>query len=368
MPQKPYAVDAAFFTPERFAQDQAQRMDSHRGRLLFAGCCAGSYLSTRVVQRYQKLLSQTDSADDVPHMANIDRRFSDTETCVRLETHVSGYDVFLFQTLLDPTSDLTVDQNYMAFLIAARTFREQGASHVTGVFPYLAYARQDKPTTFRREAVTAKLMADLTVAAGVDRMIVWEPHSEQLRGFYGGMPVNTLDPLTLFIDEFEDLRGRDDVIAVAPDAGASKFVTHFGRAIGVKCAIAAKYRPRPEEVVISEIIGDFSGKRVAVILDDMISGGGTMHSLIVKLVAEKGIEEAHLGVSHNLCVGKALERLTELHEKYGLKRVVISNSIPQTEEFRSLPFITERCLSDPLARTINRIHYNRSVSDVFYRP
>lgn len=358
----------SFFTPEQFAQEQMSRMVPPRGRLLIAGCRSGSYLSKRVVDRYRELLTQCGSLSDVLHLEDIDKRFSDSESCARLEMNVSGCDVYLMQSLFDPTSDNSIDQNYMAFMIAARAFIEHGASHVTGVLPYLAYARQDKPTKFTREPVTARLMADLSIAAGIDRLIVWDPHCEQIRGFYGGMPVNPLESLSLFIEEFSRFKNREDVIAVAPDAGASKFITHFGRALNIKCAIASKYRPRPEEVVIEEIIGDFEGKKTAIVLDDMISNGGTMHALIQKLVEEKGIDEVYLGVSHNLCVGKAGERLLDLFEHHELAGVVVTNSIPQTKQFLDLPFVTVRCLSDTLARTINRIHYNRSVSEVFYRP
>jgi ribose-phosphate pyrophosphokinase len=199
-------------------------------------------------------------------------------------------------------------------------------------------------------------------------MIIWDPHCDQIKGFYGGMPVSTLESLSLFLEEFSYFRDRDDVIAVAPDAGASKFVTHFGRGLDIKCAIASKYRPRAEEVEMSEIIGDFEGKKVAVLLDDMISNGGTIHALTKKLVTEKGIEEVYVGVSHNLCVGQARDRLLDLYENYRLKRVVVTNSIPQTQDFQDLPFVQMMCLGDKLARTVNRIHYNRSVSEVFYRP
>lgn len=357
-----------FYTPEWFARQQALRMESPRGRLLIAGCCSGSYLSTRVVDRYGALLAEAGSTDEVLHLEDIDKRFSDTETCVRLDRHVGGYDVFLFQGLIDPMSERSIDQNYMAFLIAARTFREHGANHVTGVLPYLAYARQDKPTNFRREPTTAKLMADLAISAGIDRLIVWDPHCGQIRGFYGGIAVTMLEPLNVFTEAFGEFEGRNDVIVVAPDVGASKFVTHFGHTMNLKCAIASKHRPAPEKVVISEIIGDFAGKKIAIVLDDMISGGGTIYSLVRKLVEEIGIEQVSLGVSHSLCLEKGRQRLAELRDHYRLERVVVTNSIPQTVEFASLPFVTVKCLSDSLSRTINRIHYNRSVSEAFRRP
>jgi ribose-phosphate pyrophosphokinase len=358
---------STFFTPERLAREPSRGMEPGRGRLVFAGCCSGTYLSSGVYRRYRELMEEANGTEEILHLENIEKRFSDSETCVRLDTHVGGCEVFLFQALYDPTSDRSIDQNYMAFLLAARTFREHGACHVTAVLPYLAYARQDKPTKFRREPTTARLMADLSVA-GIDRLIAWDPHCDQIRGFYGSTPVHMLESLTLFIEEFQHFKGREDVIVVAPDAGASKFVTHFGRALNLKCAIASKYRLRPEESIIEEIIGDFAGKKVAIVLDDMISGGGTVVALVKKLVEEKGIEEVYLGVSHNLCVGDACRRLSSLYEGYGLKRVVVTNSIPQTGEVTSLPFITVKCLSDALSRTINRIHYNRSVSEVFYRP
>jgi ribose-phosphate pyrophosphokinase len=342
-------------------------MESSRGRLLIVSCCSGNYLATRVVKRYEELLDEMECRGDVLHLENIDFRFSDSETCVRLDIPVNGDDVYLFQALFDPNSERAVDQNHLAFLIAARTLREAGASHVTAVLPYLAYARQDKPTRFMREPTTARLMADLAIAAGVDRLIAWHPHIGQLRGFYAGIPVDLLDPLTLFIEAFQRFKDRGDVIAVAPDAGASKLVTHFGRALNLKCAIASKYRPEPEEAIITEVIGDFAGKRVAIVLDDIISSGGTVYALVTRLVKKMGIQEIYFGVSHNLCIETARERLLDLRTDYHLKEAVVTNSIPQTEEFRALPFVTVRCLSDTLSRTINRIHYNRSISELFYR-
>lgn len=184
-----------FYTPEMYARSQRGKMETSRGRLMIASCCSGDQLSKRIVERYNKLLKDAGSNERVLHLENIDRYFFDSETTVRLDEHVSGYDVFLVQSLYDPVTKRPVDQNYMAFLIAARTFRENGARHVTGVLPYLAYARQDKPTKFMREPTTAKLMADLSISAGMDRMISWHPHSDQLHGFYSATPVNLMDTL-----------------------------------------------------------------------------------------------------------------------------------------------------------------------------
>jgi ribose-phosphate pyrophosphokinase len=336
--------------------------------LLIAGCRSGGDLVEKVVETYQNLLRKNGSGEKVPSLLSIDSQFSDTETHVRLENHVNGSDVFLFQSLYDPGSGLNINEKYMRFLIAVRTFRECGAGHITGVLPYLAYARQDKPTKFMREPTTARLMADMAVEAGIDRLITWDPHCAQIRGYYGKVQFNGLESLSLFLDIFMDFRGRDDVIVVAPDEGASKFVTHFGRAMNLKCAIASKFRPRPEVAEISEVIGDFSGKKTAIILDDMVSTGGTIEALIRHLVGKLRICEIYLGASHNLCTERFRTILAALHEKSCLKKVYVTNSIPQTPEFTSLPFVEVRCLSDSLCRVINRIHYSRSVSEVFYRP
>ncbi|MCX6560134.1 MAG: ribose-phosphate diphosphokinase [Candidatus Aminicenantes bacterium] len=366
--KKATAAPRPFLTPEQYADEQKRRMESTRGRLLIASCRSGAGLAAEAIESYNRLLQEAGSRERVLVLSGIDANFSDSETWVRLALHVSGYDVFLFQSALDPTSPRSIDQNMMALFIAARAFREHGANHVTAVLPYLAYARQDKPTKFEREPTTARLMADLAITSGIDRLVVWDPHGAHIRGFYGSLPVQMLESLTLFLGEFRRFAGRSDVIAVAPDEGAAKFIGHFGRALGLPTAIASKYRPKPEVAVIKDIIGDFRGKRTAIILDDMISGGGTTYELSKKLVEKKGIREIHIGISHNLGLASAKERLEELHRDFHLKRLIVTDSIPQTDEYRRLPFITIRSLADTLARTVNRIHYGRSVSEVFYRP
>ena len=173
--------DRSFFlTP--FTAAQADTPEPPRGKLLIASCQSGNDLAQKVVQTYNQALleASTDhNCEEVTFFSQVDYQFSDSETCVRLNEHVSGHDVFLFQNLLNPISQPTIDQNYMAFLLAVRAFREQGARHVTAVLPYLAYARQDKPTKFKREPVAAKLMADLSIQAGIDRLITWHPHSDR---------------------------------------------------------------------------------------------------------------------------------------------------------------------------------------------
>jgi ribose-phosphate pyrophosphokinase len=355
----------SFVTPEQYAREQSERFESSRGPLLIASCRSGAYLAGRVVKSYQTSLGAEGAHRAIQHLDRIDHRFSDSESIIRLEHDVSGCDVFLFQALYDPTLKSTVDQNYLAFLNAVRAFREWGANHVTAVLPYLAYARQDRPTRGRRESTTAKLMADLGLQAGIDRLVTWDPHCGQIHGFYGGMPVHALGVLSFFAGVYDRFRGRDDVVVVAPDTGVSKLVFQLGRELGLRTVVASKYRPRPEEAVVSQIMGNLAGARVAVVLDDMISSGGTVYSAATKLVETSDIEAIYVGVSHNLCMEKAYHRLVELHEHYGLQEVLVTNTVPQTQAFEALPFLVVRCLSTPLAHVVNRIHYNRPVDEMF---
>ncbi len=335
------------------------QQSSPRGQLAIASCRSGAPMATAVAAAYGGA-----SGEALTLLPDLDHNFSDTETSVRLQADVSGKDVFLFQSLYDPTAPRSIDENYMAFFIAARALREWGANHVTAVLPYLAYARQDKPAPFAYEPTTAKLMADFTASAGVDRLITWHPHLQQIHGFYGGIPVLPIDSLGFFAHYFRDLAGRSDVIAVSPDAGASKFVTHLGRLLNLPCAIASKYRPRPEEAVVNEIIGDIGSRTVALVVDDMISSGGTIVALVQRLAAE-GITDVIIGASHNLCQPVAYEQLLSLHEICRVSRLVVTNTIPQTDPFRALPFVEVVDLAPFFARAVYQIHHNLPLHDLY---
>lgn len=339
-------------------------LHTDRGKLLLACCRSGFRFTAKVVCEMEKKLVKENPHDDFTFLQKIDRTFPDSETCAELTEHVSGFDAFLFQSLYNPVSGPEIDKNYMAFLIALRTLREHGARYITGVLPYLAYARQDKPTPFKREPCTAALMADLTVAAGLDRLVTWHPHCGQLGGFYGTVPVDMLDPLQLLVEEFREYKGRDDVVAVAPDAGAYRLAAQFSRTLEISSAVAAKYRSGAD-VGVSGIAGDFKGKKTAIILDDILSSGSTVHEVITHIHAVSEIDEVVLAVSHNLCSKDALARLHELHRNYHLTRVIVTNSIPQSREFTTLPFLEVRSLAHAFFQAVYRIHTNQSLSNYF---
>ena len=329
------------------------------GPLLIASCQSGTALASDVVTAYEN-----ENSESLIYLDNIDFKFSDGETCVRLESDVNGKDVFVFQRLQDPTSNRSVDENYMAFLLALRAFREWGANRVTGVLPYMAYARQDKPTTGEREPITAELMADLSIEAGLSRLVTWAPHDKRIHGFYGKAPVDHLSALPMFMKLFSDLKSRQDVIGIAPDAGAAAFLIPFCRKMDIRCAITAKYRPEPEKASITDVMGDFDGIRTAIILDDMISTGGTIEAVVNKLVEDKGITKVIVGISHFMGAQQAIDRLERLHQEFGLQRLVVTNSVPLTNSFMDLPFVEINSLAKPLANAIKYIHLNKPLQQM----
>ena len=345
----------------------ARQVVSPRGPLLLASCRSAMSFVRRIVEQYRGLPSIRETQSDIVPLEDIDWSFHDSEICVRLTHMVNGYDVFLFQSLFDPTSERSVNDNYAAALMAARTLREHGATHVTAVFPYLAYSRQDKPTAYRREPTTARLMADVSIAAGIDRLLTWHVHSPQVRGFYGAVPVNMLDQTRLFVEHWRRFKGMDDTLVVAPDLGASKAATMVAGELELDAAVGVKLRQTPDEVNITQLIGGFQNKTRALIIDDILSTGGTIHALTDRLVGEQNIHEILVAVSHNLCTAHARDRLLDLYNRGHLKQLMVTDSIPQTREFMSLPFVQVQSLADRFARAVNRLHYARSLSAAFGR-
>ncbi len=331
---------------------------SSEGPMLMASCRSGSPVACSVKEKYLALYGEEEGIQEINFLKGIDFKFSDGESCVRLDQDVNGKDVFLFQALQDPTTTRSVDENYLAFMLALRTFREWGANRVTGVLPYLAYARQDQHTTGKREPISVELMAELSIEAGLDRLIVWAPHDNRVHGFYGTTPVDTLQANHLFMKYFEEKKGQPDLIGVAPDAGAAAFMIPFCQQMNLDCAVSAKYRPEPEKAAITDIMGDFTGKREAIILDDMINTGGTIEAVIKKLYQEKGIQKFWLGVSHLLGSTQSQERLEKLQARFGLQELVVTDSVPLTDAFNHLGFISTAPLAEPLANAIHGIHHN----------
>ena len=357
-----------FITPERNAAEQAFK--SRRGLPLIASCRSGKDIAKKIASAYNRLLKETGSELAIADLHDVDFQFSfDKETCARIKTHVSGYDVYLVQCLYDPTSPRSIDENLMGLLTTISAFKENGANHITVIMPYHAYGRQDKPSEFERESTTAALMAKFIISGGTDRVITYHAHALQIRGFYPGIATNFIRPDCVVAEEFSFLAGSQEVIVIGPDEGSVDEAAKAAKVLNLSYGHGDKDRINEEEVNIREIVGDFRGKTTALIVDDIISSAGTLYKLIL-LLLEKGIKTFYIYMSHCLCSEKAKERLLELKSQgVDIKLLITTNSIPQAESWHAeLGFTKIICLSEILARVINRVHFDTSASELFPKP
>lgn len=272
----------------------------------------------------------------------------------------------------DVASGNLVNENLMQLYQMIRALKVNGAKNVTAVVPYLPYSRQDKPTTFKREATIAKLAADFFVEAGANGILTYHPHSESIRGFYEPrMRYTALNGLDLFLDIAGRIKGNnrmDDVCVVSTDAGGAKLTIHLAQGLNVDYAIANKFRQKAEQAEMLGIIGKVEGKRVAILADDETVTMTSLNNAAREIHTRYEVAEIHMLISHAKLRPQHVPRLIKAHNEYGLEMIHFTDTVPQTPALTSLPFVTIHRLDGRLARTINRLHYNQSVSELSYNP
>ncbi len=279
-------------------------------------------------------------------------RFSDGEVRVMVDESARGNDVFLIQPTCAPTND-----NLMELLIMLDAFRRASASRITVVMPYYGYARQDKKIK-PREPITARLVADFIQSAGAGRVVAIDLHAEQIQGFFN-IPVDHLygGPLLgrYMIDQ--GLKGRDDVVVVSPDVAGVGRAKSLAEMLNCPFVVIAKRRPRPNEVEVVEIIGDFVGK-TCVMIDDMIDTGGSIISGAEALL-NRGAKDVIASCTHPVFSNKAMERM----QNSVLSKIVCLDTIPQDVSAYSKVTMLPSCRL--IGEAIRRIHLNESVSELF---
>ena len=362
-----------FITPEKFDLTKLRELGGPNGWLLFVACNSGVEFARQVKLEYESLLAERHSdLSEVPLEGSperlVTREFSDTETCPRMGLHVAGSDAFVFQCAHEKLSSRTVNENIQQLLQTCRTLRAHRAKTITVVLPYIPYSRQDKPTFMKREATLASLFADQLRVAGVDILLTYHPHTMALDGFYEpAMKFVALSGIDLFIHVFEEFRGKEKAIAVSTDAGGAKFTVHFAKAMDITYAITSKFRDHKGKADLLGVVGDIDGKRVALVTDDETVTGTSILKTVETLHDRYGIKETHVAISHPKLDQESITRFVRSHEKHGLKEFHVTDTIPQTQDFLSLPFVQLHSLARQFATTINRLHYNQSVSELFYR-
>jgi len=282
--------------------------------------------------------------------ANIER-FADGEKVVRVEDDVRGRDCFVVQSTCRP-----VDEHLVELLIYLDCLRRASASRITAVIPYFGYARQDRKDE-GRVPITAKLVANLITIAGADRVLAMDLHAAQVQGFFD-IPVDHLTGELVLGKYFKDKK-IDKLTVISPDVGNMKIASRYAAHLGGELAIVHKKRMSCTEVRASEIIGEVKGRNI-LMCDDIIATAGTVCSA-ASLVKERGAEKIYVGVTHGVLAGEALERLAQAP----IDEVVVTDTIPLTEEAKKLGSIKVLTVSAMLGEAIKRIHKNESVSSLF---
>ena len=279
------------------------------------------------------------------------KNFADGEIYVQVKESIRGDDVFIIQPLCNP-----VNENLMELLIMIDAFKRASAKSITAVIPYYGYARQDRKTS-GREAITAKLVADLLTTAGVTRVLAMDLHTGQIQGFFNIL-VDHIFANPILVDYFKSLNiNPDDMVCVSPDMGGANRTRHFAKKLDCPIAIIDKRRDKHNEAIAAHIIGDVEGK-VCLMFDDMIDTAGTICEAS-KLLIREGAEKVYVCAAHGVLSGPAIQRL----EDAPVEEVIITNSIPLDREVSDK--FTQLSIAPILGEAISRIHDNESVSSLF---
>jgi ribose-phosphate pyrophosphokinase len=278
------------------------------------------------------------------------RRFSNDCLYVQLQENCRQRDVYVIQPVVAPTQE-----HLMELLLMLDAARGASAAQVTAVIPHYAYARSDKKDA-SRISIAGRLVADMLVTAGADRVLTMQLHAPQVHGFFS-VPVDHLTAIGELADHFRS-RDLDNCVVVSPDLGNAKTATQFARLLGLPVAAGAKQRLADDRVVIDAIVGDVRGKR-AIILDDEIATGGSIVELLERL-AEQDCPSASVACTHGLFAGKAMPRL---HDHPMINEIVTTDTVPPPDG--DWPRLTVRSISRLFAEAISRIHGGESISSLF---
>ncbi len=279
-------------------------------------------------------------------------KFANGEIYARYNESVRGDSVYLMQSVSGEVNDAL-----MELLIMADAAKRASARSVTAVLTHYGYARQDKKSA-AREPITAKLVANLYEAAGIDRIITIDLHQGQIQGFFD-IPVNHLTALSLFADYFK-AKGfnHDELVVVSPDMGRAKAAKKLADLIDCSIAIMHKGRPQHNVAEITSVIGDVKGK-TCIINDDMIDTAGSIIAG-VKALKEMGAGDIYVSATHGLLSGPAIERI----EGADIKEVVVTDAVPVPQEKR-IEKIKVISVAPLFAQAISNVFNDKSVSDLF---
>ena len=280
-------------------------------------------------------------------------RFSDGEVAVELNENVRGKDVFVLQSTCAPTND-----NLMELLVMIDALRRASAARITAVVPYFGYARQDRRARSSRVPISAKVVADLMVAVGVDRVLTVDLHAEQIQGFFA-CPVDNVYGSPVLKDDIVSCE-YDNLVVVSPDIGGVVRARAIAKQLDdAELAIIDKRRPQANEAQVMNVIGSVDG-RTCLLVDDMVDTAGTLCNAADALKARGAIKVVAY-CTHPVLSGRALDNIrgSELDE------LVVTDTIPLSDEAREISKIRQLTISDLLAESIRRVSNEESISALF---
>jgi ribose-phosphate pyrophosphokinase len=279
-------------------------------------------------------------------------RFSDGEVYVQVNENVRGADVFVIQPTCPPVND-----SLMELLIMVDAMKRASARRITAVLPYYGYARQDRKVQ-SRVPISARLVADLLEAAGIDRVLALDLHAGQIQGFFS-VPVDHLFAGPVVMIDYLKKKDLRDPVIVAPDAGGVERARAMAKRFDAGLAIVDKRREGPNSAVAMHLIGDVKG-RDAIVIDDIIDTAGTLVQAVSAIDREGARRILACGV-HAVLSGPALARIKDSP----IEEVVVTNSIPLPDDKRQVSRITVLTVAPLLGEAIRRIHDEESVSTLF---
>ncbi|MDA8922216.1 ribose-phosphate pyrophosphokinase [Gammaproteobacteria bacterium] len=279
-------------------------------------------------------------------------KFSDGEISVELNENVRGKDVFVIQPTCAPTND-----SIMELLLMADALHRASANRITAVIPYFGYARQDRRVRSARVAISAKVVADMIGAVGVNRVLTVDLHAEQIQGFFS-IPVDNVYGSPVLTDDIER-QNYENLIVVSPDIGGVVRARAVAKKLNVDLAIIDKRRPAANVAQVMHIIGDVAG-RTCLIVDDMVDTAGTLCKAADAL-KEHGATRVVAYSTHPVLSGPAIKNI----ENSNLDSLVVTDTIPLSEEAKNCGRIRQLSMAKLLAESIRRVSNEESISAMF---
>ena len=278
-------------------------------------------------------------------------RFSDGEIMVEIKESVRGQDVYVLQPTCTPEPAV----NLMEMLVMIDALKRASAARITAVIPYYGFARQDRRPHSARVPITARLSADMITAAGANRVVTVDLHSDQIQGFFD-IPVDNIYGSPLLVEDMRKNYQLDDVTIVSPDMGGVVRARAVAKAIDADMAIIDKRRPKANVAQVMNIIGEIEG-RDCIIIDDMVDTAGTLCKA-AKALMDRGANSVSAYVVHAVLSGPAVDNI----DNSVLKELVVTDSIPESEEARNSNKIRRVSIAEMLGETIRRVNTEESVT------